>query len=206
MISFTYFDLGGVVMSDLTANNKWVQMKRDMGVTSKDDPEFEIFFTEYENEVCIGRDVETLIPLMKKKFYLDFPNNYSLLEDFVRRFEANRSIWPVIDEVQKHCKAGLLTNMYPRMFDEIKKSGILPEVSWDIIIDSSIVGLMKPDPKIFELAEEKAGVVGKEILFVENSLRHVNAAQEFGWQTFLYDPKNPERSSLELSHFFEKIR
>ena len=86
------------------------------------------------------------------------------------------------------------------MFKSIKDHGILPKW-WDIIIDSSLVGLQKPEPKIFELAQKLADVRGEEILFVENT-QEILMPQTFGWQTFLYDPAHPESSSSNLLAFF----
>jgi HAD superfamily hydrolase (TIGR01509 family) len=59
--------------------------------------------------------------------------------------------------------------------------------------------MQKPDPKIFHLAEQKAGVSGKGILFVENSWQHIEAASLFGWQTFHYESANPQSSSHQLA-------
>jgi FMN phosphatase YigB (HAD superfamily) len=205
MIKFVYFDIGGVVISDLTANNGWAKMKKDMGVTPEMNAEFEEFFTKIESEVCLGLDVELLVPLMKDKFGLHFPKNYSFLADFVNRFDPNPSIWPVIDEIKKTCRVGLLTNMYPNMLNAIKKQGLLPKVKWNVIVDSSVEGVRKPSQEVFELAEKKAGFSGKEILFIDNSVKHVNAAKKFGWQTFLYDPTKPKDSSRELLQFFDEV-
>ncbi len=203
MISFVYFDLGGVVELDFSGTDKWAELKQELGITAENDEEFKNFWKQYEDEVCVGRDVDTLLPLFKEKFGTKLPDGYSLLLDgFVNRFEINKSIWPVIDEIRRHCRVGLLTDMYPGMFAAIKKRGLLPEIAWDVIIDSSIEGVRKPNPRIFQLAEEKAGVKGRDILFVENSLGNVKTAQDFGWQTFLYDSANPDISSRNLSIFF----
>jgi FMN phosphatase YigB (HAD superfamily) len=165
--------------------------------------EFEDFWNKYEAEVDVGRDVETLVPLIKEKFGSKFPNNYSfLIEGFVNRFEVNKSIWPVIDKIHKECRIGLLTNAFPHMFEAIKKRGLLPDVNWDVIIDSSAVGIKKPDPRIFKLGEQKAGAKSREILFVENSPEHIKAAKKFGWQTFLYDSSKPKEFSKKLSTIF----
>jgi len=202
-ISFVYFDLGGVVELDFSGTNKWAKLKKELGITADKDNEFEDFWDKYEAEVCIGRNVETLIPLIKKKFGSKFPDKYSFLIDgFVNRFEINKSIWSVIDKIHQRCRVGLLTNMYPHMFEAIKNRSLLPNVTWDVIIDSSVVGIKKPDPRIFELSEQRAGVKGKEILFVENDPRNIRAAKDFGWQTFLYDSTHPKDSSNKLSTLF----
>jgi FMN phosphatase YigB (HAD superfamily)/broad-specificity NMP kinase len=203
MTSFVYFDLGGVVELDFSGTNKWKQLKKELGISLDKDKEFEDFWNKYEAEVSIGRDVETLIPLIKEKFGSKFPTKYSLLMDgFVNRFEINKSIWHVIDKIHQKCRIGLLTNMYPQMFEAIKKRNLLPNVTWDVIIDSSVVGIQKPDSRIFKLGERRAGVKGKEILFVENTPGHVHAAKNFGWQTFLYDSAHPKDSSNKLLALF----
>lgn len=203
MTRFVYFDLGGVVILDFSGTDNWEKLKKELCVRPDRNQEFEDFFKKYEPEVCLGKDVESLLPLITEKFGSKLPVDYSLLIDgFVNRFQVNKSIWPVIEKIHQRCKIGLLTNQYPYMLDAIAKKGLLPSVSWDVVVDSSIVGLRKPDSKIFQLAEEKAGARGQEILFVENSLNHVQAANDFGWQTFLYDSHKPDKSSVDLLQFF----
>lgn len=203
MTSFVYFDLGGVVELDFSGTDKWELLKAEIGVRKDQSEKFDKFWDRF-SDLNTTRDVETLQPLIEEEFGIKFPEGYSLLIDgFVNRFEVNKSIWPVIDEIHRKCKVGLLTNMYLGMFEAIKKRGILPKVKWDVIIDSSVVGLQKPDPKIFELAEAKAGVKGKEILFIDNLPVNIEAAQDFDWQTFLYDSADYINSSKKLLKFFE---
>ncbi|TSC88118.1 MAG: putative hydrolase of the HAD superfamily [Microgenomates group bacterium Gr01-1014_16] len=179
MISFVYFDVGGVVILDFSGTDKWEVVKKEWGIT-------DAYWDDFEPKLCAG----------KEKISPEF------LNAFVSRFEPNPSIYSDINEIHTKNRIGLLTNMYPGMFDAIKKSGLVPEVDWNVIIDSSVVGLAKPDPKIFKLAEQKAGVKGNEILFIENTSRHIEAAKSFGWQTFLYDPVHPEESSQKLLDLF----
>ncbi len=206
-ISFVYFDLGGVVICDFSGTNKWVELKNELGITPEKYQEFEDFWKKYEAEACIGRDVETLLPLMEEKFGIQVPNNYSLLlNGFVDRFEVNKFIWPAVNEIHKNCRVGLLTNMYPGMYAAIEKRNLLPDVVWDVVLDSSVVGLQKPDSKMFQLAEEKTGSKGRKILYVENNPSNVKAAQAFGWQTFLYDPTHPDKSSQEVLELWHTLR
>lgn len=203
---FVYFDLGGVAILDFSKTNKWQELRRELGVSPERDPDFVDLWSQYSDRICIDLDVDTLLPIIKQKFGPQLSPSYSLLIDgFVNRFAANESIWPVMNEIHRSCKVGLLTNAYLRMYQAVKERGILPEVTWDTLIDSSVVGLQKPDPRIYNLAEEKADSKGSEILFVENSPEHVNAAKAFDWQTFLYDPANPEDSSSKLLKFYKNL-
>ncbi len=199
MVSFVYFDLGGVVILDFSGTDKWAQLKKELGIAADRYAEFDSFFNEREPEICSGVDVETLLPDIKERFDVRLPAGYSLLEGFVKRFEANKSIWPIIYNAHKKYRVGLLTNMYPNMFNSINKHGIMPDLKWDVIIDSSIERIQKPDKKIFELGETRANIKGNEIFFVDNNKKNVVAADNIGWKTFLYDPADCVKSNNNIS-------
>jgi FMN phosphatase YigB (HAD superfamily) len=203
MISFVYFDVGGVVVDDFSGNDKWARMKDDIGLRTEDEKEFDSLYNEYEKEVCIGRDVDTLVPIFKERFKLNIPESYSMQEYFIDRFEKNEFILPVIREIKKDCRIGLLTNMYPDMLFKMKKRGIMPKIDWDVIIDSTVEKCRKPEPRIFELAEDRSGVQKENILFVDNKLKNVEAAISFGWKAFFYDSANHERSCRDLLDYYK---
>lgn len=198
MIKFVYFDVGGVVIKDFSGTDKWKELKTDMGIKPDQEQKFDEIFDKQEPEVCVGRDIETLLPIFQKKLGLSFPKGYSFLADFVNRFEKNESIWPVIKKLKKRYKVGLLTNMYPNMLKQIYKAGLMPNLKWDVVIDSSVEKVRKPQIEIFQLAQDRTGFKGKEILFVDNGAKHVEAAKNFGWQTYLYDPTNTLESNRNL--------
>ncbi len=200
-ISFVYFDVGGVVLLDYSGTNKWVEMRRGLGLTPELDPQFDIIWNKHREQICIDYDIENLVPQLRQ-IGLRIPNDYSMLQDFVSRYDPNPSIWPVITYAQSKVKTGLLTNMYPRLLSTIfARQDLRVDQGWDVIVDSSVVGAQKPDPKIFEIAAKMANMMPSKILFVENSLEHVNAAKQCGWQTFLYDHTKPSKSSQDLRDF-----
>ncbi len=197
-IKFIYFDVGGVLILDFSNTNKWQELKSDLGITPEKDLEFEVVWQKHKDRICLDLDVDKLMPEIKQKVKIELPKNYSLLNDFVNRFQANPSIWPVLKLVKSKFKVGLLTNMYPRMLEAIEQANLLPNLDWDVTIDSSQVIKQKPNPEIFELATKKSGFKNEEILFIDNSLENTLAAQKIGWQVFHYDNKNPEKASKEL--------
>lgn len=202
MISFVYFDVGGVLVKDFSGNNKWDEMKKDLGVKEEDDQEFDNYYDRVELQIHTGRETDSIIPEIASKFSLQFPKDYSLLEDFIKRFEQNSFIWPVVKEISKSCQIGLLTNMYPNMLTKLKSRQLIPETNWNVIIDSSKVHFHKPQVQIYEIAQSKLTVPKNEVLFIDNTRQNIQAADEFGWQTFLFDSKNPEQSSQELLNYF----
>ena len=205
MIKFVYFDVGGVVIKDFSASNKWKELQFELGVRPENEERFQQVWMKYRNRICIDYDIEKLIPVLNLEVGLSIPLHYSLLQGFVSRFEKNESIWPIIEKVKKGTKIGLLTNMYIHMFDSIQKKGILPQVKWDTVMDSSVVKLQKPDKTLFELAEKDAQVSGKEVLFIDNQKDHCEAARQFGWSIYHYDSANHNKSSKKLGEFFDHI-
>ena len=203
-IKFIYFDVGGVAILDFSKTNKWLEMTKALGVTDSIRNEFDDIFKRFEQEICISKNsLELFIDLVKSKWKLNIPENYSMLDDFVNRFEANKSLYPILTKLSKEYKLGLLTNMYPNMLERIKQRNIMPPIKWDVVIDSSVVDCMKPQDRIYELAESESGFKSNEILFVENSIANIEAAKERGWQTVLYDPSDISGSNKKLKEKIE---
>lgn len=200
-ISFVYFDIGGVMLLDFSGTNKWTEMKRALGVTPEQDDAFDQVWKTYRSQICIDCDVDTISAELASAVGVTLDDSYSMLADFVDRFDKNPSMWQVAEKAKSGLPVGLLTNMYPRMLDTIKGAELLPELEWDAVVDSSIVGFQKPEPGIFEVAEKMAQVNPEQIFFVDNSEKHVEAARERGWQTLLYDPQNPEESSKRIEEY-----
>lgn len=195
MIKFVYFDLGGVVIRDFDGTDNWDRLKKELGITKENNDKFEQIWNKYKEEINTTRDINSLIPILNNSLNLKISSDYSFLNGFVSRFTKNEIIWPVIESVKKSHKIGLLTNMYPRMFDAINKKGILPSIEFDVIIDSSKIGLQKPNGEIYKYAQEKARCKGNEILFIDNSMVNIDSVKDFGWNTFWYDNSDISKST-----------
>jgi FMN phosphatase YigB (HAD superfamily) len=203
MIKFVYFDVGGVMIRDFSRTNKWTLLQEEVcGLTGYRE-KFEELWAATGDTHNTTFDVDNLVPTFRKELNPALPADYSFLMGFVNRFEKNGYIWPVIVAMQAVVPVGLLTNMYPRMLEKIYAAGIMPNTEWDVVLDSSVLKLQKPYAEIFALAEKEAGASGSDILFIDNTQKHLDAAaNEFGWQTFLFDPSKCEESSSELMQYF----
>lgn len=203
MISFVYFDVGGVVELDFSGTNKWYELKHDLGIPDDRIKEIDAIWSKHKDKIDDGSiDLKLIEDILREEMHIHIPRTYSMLDDFVNRFEQNPSIWPVIAKIHKTHRIGLLTNMYVGMYQKILKRGLLPNEKWDVIVDSSLIHMKKPDTEIYEYAQQKAGVPANEILFIDNMERNLVSAQALGWQTFLYDSKHPEESSKQLLQLF----
>lgn len=78
----------------------------------------------------------------------------------------------------------VLTNGTSRLKSDLAKLGI--ENRFFKIFNSAEIGVCKPDLKIYHHVVKSLGCEPSEVLFVDDSLSHVEAAREFGMITHHY--------------------
>lgn len=199
MIKFVYFDVGGVVILDFSKTNKWKQVMDDLNLLADNQAMLNNLYDYYKREINTGMDIYDFQQAVEEKTNIRFPIDYSMNDDVVNRFEENKTIHPLLYSIKKKYKIGLLTNMYKDMLDKIFNRKLIPPIEWDVIVDSSVVGVQKPEQSIYEIAEEKAGLKGHEILFVDNKKGNIEATTKRGWQILHYDPADRENSNEALA-------
>lgn len=76
---------------------------------------------------------------------------------------------PVLDTLKKHYPMVLVSNFYGNISAVLSDFGL--SHYFKKIIESAVVGVRKPDPKIFELGVEALGIPVHQVLVVGDSLR-----------------------------------
>jgi len=79
-------------------------------------------------------------------------------------------------------RTALLTNI-SRDGEAMWRDLIPVDELFDVVIDSSKVGLRKPDPEIYRLTCTRLGVAPERCLFIDDLLCNVEAASELGMET-----------------------
>jgi epoxide hydrolase-like predicted phosphatase len=67
---------------------------------------------------------------------------------------------------------------------------------FDVLIESSVVGLRKPDPRIYRLACERLAITPPEAVFLDDIGANLKAARALGMHTIKVD--EPEQALAEL--------
>jgi FMN phosphatase YigB (HAD superfamily) len=75
----------------------------------------------------------------------------------------------------------------PGFIDKLIEQGSIPKLNYKTIVDSSKTGYVKPDPKIYDLAKQLAGVDSSEILLIDDSRANLTAADKLGWHVLWFD-------------------
>jgi HAD superfamily hydrolase (TIGR01509 family) len=113
---------------------------------------------------------------------------------YMENVEPMPQVDTLVQWVAENYEIGLLSNNLPGFIEQMVQDGKIPRVKYDAVVDSSKVGCLKPDPKIFEVAQQLAAVEAKEILLVDNDRPNLIAADRAGWQVVWFDDMDPEGS------------
>jgi len=97
---------------------------------------------------------------------------------------ADRAVLDLIRNVRGTIPVVLVTNATTWLEDDLALLG-LADVA-DHIVNSSRVGVAKPDPAIYAIAAERAGVPAGRCLFVDDNLANAEAARAAGMSAVHY--------------------
>jgi epoxide hydrolase-like predicted phosphatase len=94
--------------------------------------------------------------------------------------------WMVVHKMRelkaRGLRLGLLTNNVKEFGDNWRAMFPIDELC-EVVVDSSHVGMRKPERAIYALACERMGVVPTETIFVDNNADNIEAAGAFGMNT-----------------------
>jgi putative hydrolase of the HAD superfamily len=92
------------------------------------------------------------------------------------------------------CSLAILSNELDLFYGAAfrHKLDILP--LFDVIIDATYTGILKPDRRAYEMCSQALGVSGADCVFVDDQSRNVLGAMTLGWQTVQFDVVHPTNS------------
>lgn len=195
-VSYVYFDINGCLVEFF--HPAFDRLAEDIGQTAD---VIETAFWGLNEQACRG-------DITMSQFNDEFAKRLNI-EPFDWQsyyFEALNPIAEMQELLKwsgENYKIGLLSNIMPGFIDRMLREGALPHLAYDQIIDSSVVGSIKPEAKIFELAQERAGVPPEEILFIDDSRANLMAAEKLGWKVIWFDSYRPSDSVLRISTALE---
>ncbi|MCS7295730.1 MAG: HAD-IA family hydrolase [Chloroflexota bacterium] len=118
------------------------------------------------------------------------------LEWFGQGFEPRPEMIAVVRHLRGRLLLGCITNNVPndgrgreRPFD--------PYELFDVVVESSKVGLRKPDPRIYQLTCDQLGIQPPEAVFLDDLGENLKAARALGMVTIKVDPTPSAIDELE---------
>lgn len=196
-VTFVYFDINGCLVQFF--HHAFTELAQDTGVPAD---RIESTFWHYNDAVCRGElPLDEFNRIMAEQFnhMVDWKQYY------MRAVTSITEMHELVAWASQHYKVGLLSNIMPGFIQDMIGNGLLPNIPYDAIIDSSEVKTIKPEPQIYQIAQEKAGVPPEEIMFIDDSRTNIMAASQQGWKVMWFDDFRPEesvaraRQALELA-------
>jgi len=181
-IKTIYFDFGGVLVNppSMQSINRW---KKILGLAGK--PEIEAMLVNPNEsplvqDICLGKVSEDqLWQIMAEKWHV----KPALLRRVRRWLFSKRALnTPMVRfmaELSEGYQTAILSNAGDQTWRVIEDVYHLDRHVEDIII-SAEEGLIKPDPRIFQVAMDRLGATPETSLFIDDYPLNIEAARAFG--------------------------
>lgn len=114
-------------------------------------------------------------------------------------FWADDVVVGLLRRVRSHVPLVLVTNATLELENDLASLGLADLA--EHVVSSARVGVAKPDPRIYEIAAERAGVAMDQCLFVDDRLENIEAAAVLGMTGVHYrEPADLRESLSSLLH------
>ena len=186
-VKFVYFDVNGVLVRFF--HRAFTEIARQ---TDKPADIVETLFWRHNDAVNRGN-------MGLKEFNSKLGRELGLADfDWLKYYLANVEPMPGIDKLlvwaATHYEVGLISNSVPGAIEELRNSGKIPDVAYTATVDSTKVGSVKPEPRIYDVAQQLAALGPKQIMLIDNERPNLTAADRSGWHVLWFDDFRPEES------------
>lgn len=127
----------------------------------------------FEDHGLVDRAAE-LSAVIRRRFVF-----HTMMEPFPETHEVLAAL------KDRGLKLGVISDTYPSLTASLESMGIAHH--FDSMVASMVVGISKPDARIFEIATKALGVRPQESVFVDDLQRNVDGARAAGMTAFQID-------------------
>ena len=188
-----FFDLGGVVVrTEYQAPREHLAERLN---TTYEDLNRIVFESDSSRQASVGSiTTEAHWDAVTRRLGRRPSETKTIREEFFAGDIVDLSLLAFIRSLRPRYKTGVISNAWPdlRQYLAEKKA----DDAFDALIISAEVGVMKPEPKIYQLALDQLGVKAREAAFVDDTPVNVDAARALGMQGILF--KEPRRALTDL--------
>ncbi len=195
-VRFVYFDVNGCLVRFF--HRAFTQLAQETGAPADI---IESTFWHYNDQVCRGEmTVEEFDKIFAQRIGMP---TLDWLDYYLEAIDPIKEMSSLLEWAAVNYNVGLLSNIMPGFIDAMMAREILPSVPYSAIIDSSVVGTIKPEPEIYQIAAEQANVKPNEILLVDDSRANLMAAEKMGWHVLWFDDYRPAESAAHVRQALE---
>lgn len=187
-IRFIYFDINGCLVRFF--HRAFTRLAEESGAPADI---IETTFWHYNDSVCRGDiGLDEFNKILARKLGLSTVN---WLDYYLEAIEPIPVMQELIRWASEHYHTGLLSNIMPGFIATMRQRGLVPDITYDSIVDSSEVKRIKPEKEIYTIATQRAQCPAPEILLVDDSRTNLIAAEKQGWHVLWFDDYRPDESA-----------
>jgi len=195
-VRFVYLDINGTIVRFF--HRAFTEIAKD---ANQPTDTVETYFWRHYDPVNTGQaTMDEFNSTLGRELGID---NFDWNKYYIQNVEPVPGINELVGWIAENYEIGIISNSMPGSIDELRSKGLIPNVNYAAVVDSSKVGAIKPDPQIYDKAQELAAVESKEILLVDDTRPNLVAADKAGWQTVWFDELNPEDSIARVKKALE---
>ena len=195
-IKFVYFDVNGVMVRFF--QRAFTDIADDTGASVE---AIENLFWRYNDAVCRGEmSLEEFNKLLAEKAGVE---QIAWQDYYFKNIDPIADIHDLLLWVADNYPIGLLTNAMPTFTHTLLERGIIPNLGFSAIVDSSELKLAKPQEEIYQKAAELAKVEPSSILLVDDNSSNLMAACKLGWHSLWFDDYQPNESAARIRETLE---
>jgi len=193
-IKAVIWDIGGVIMrtEDLGPRD---QLAADLGVTRA-----------YLNNLVFGGKLGTRAQkgeLTQKELWDDVrsklklgPSEYTdLRERFFGGDMLDSELVDFIRTLKPRFRTGIISNAWSELPSVLAEWGIAD--AFDVVVGSGDEGVMKPNPRIYQIALERLSIQPKEAVFVDDFIENITGAKKLGIHTVHFQSREQALQALK---------
>ena len=192
-IKAVFFDLGGVIIrTDYQAPRQ--HLAERLGMEYEDLVKL-VFESPTSQRASVGEisDKEHWAEVTKR---LRRPTSETekIRNEFFAGDVVDHEIVEFLRSLRPRYFVGLISNAWPDLRDYIAKQGF--DDTFDHMVISGEVGVMKPEARIYQIALKQAGVSPNEAVFVDDFAENIEGCQAVGMHGIHF--RDPHKTLIEL--------
>jgi FMN phosphatase YigB (HAD superfamily)/DNA-binding XRE family transcriptional regulator len=190
-VKFIYFDINGVLVRFF--QRAFTQIS---AVTGASPDGIEATFWHYNDALCKGdMTLDQFNQILAKRIGI---GNINWQDYYLNNIDPISEMHECIKWVSEHYHIGLLSNIMPGFIPQMIAKNLVPNINYDVIVDSSQIGTIKPEPEIYQYAQQEAKVNSNEILLIDDSRPNLMAAEKLGWHVLWFDDYRPDEGATRV--------
>ncbi|MEX2006695.1 MAG: HAD-IA family hydrolase [Candidatus Saccharimonadales bacterium] len=195
-VRFVYFDVNGTLVRFF--ERAFRQIAEETGHPLE---QVEMLYWRHDVGACVGSEsTEKINKIFASE--LDI-KDFDWQKYYLDNIEATPNVDELVRWAAKNYEVGLLTNNWLGLTDALLHKKLIPDVNWTVILESAKYHAVKPDPKIYEVAQGLANAEPSEIMLVDDNPPYLVGADQAGWHTVRFDGFHPDESITRVKSALE---